>query len=67
MGHRPHIYVRRIVPADPGESPNAYVPRITVEIRAFWPALEKPRVAAILAEAYAEALAALDQEAGENS
>lgn len=62
MGHRPHIYVRRLVSADPGKSPNAYVPQITVEIRAFWPALEKHRVAAILADAYAEALAALDEE-----
>lgn len=62
MGHRPHIYVRRIVPADPGESPNAHVPRITVEIRAFWPAVEKHRVAAILTEAYDEAMAKLKEE-----
>lgn len=60
MGHRPHIYVRRRVAADPGESPNAYLPQITVEIRAFWPALERDKVAAILADAYAEALALLD-------
>ena len=62
MAHRPHLYVRRLVPADPGESPNAYFPQITVEIRAFWPRLEKARVRAILDDAYAEAIATLEEE-----
>jgi hypothetical protein len=62
MGHRPHIYVRRRVAADPGESPNAYLPQITVEIRAFWPDLEHHRVRAILDDAYAEAIALLEDE-----
>lgn len=56
MSHRPHFYVRRFVGADPGQSPNAYKPLITVEIRAFWPDLEKPKVAAILTDAYMEAM-----------
>jgi len=62
MGHRPHVYVRRLVRADPGVSPNRYVPLITVEIRAFWPALEKEKVRAILDDAYAEAVAALEDD-----
>lgn len=61
MGHRPHFYVRRFAPADPGASPNAYKPMITVEIRAFWPNLEKPKVRAILDDAYAEAVAKLEE------
>ena len=62
MSHRPHFYVRRFVAADPGESPNAYVPMITVEIRAFWPDLEKPKVAAILTDAYIEAMGELGEQ-----
>jgi hypothetical protein len=61
MGHRPHVYVIRREPADPGVSPNQYVPQITVEVRAYWPARERHRVRAILDEAYAEAVAALDE------
>jgi hypothetical protein len=61
VSHRPHFYVRRVVPADPGKSPNAYVPQITVEIRAFWPDLEKHRVRAILDDAYAEAIKILEE------
>lgn len=62
MGHRPHFYVRRIVPAEPGESPNAYLPQITVEIRAFWPNLERHKVRAILDDAYAEAIRNLEEQ-----
>lgn len=60
MSARPHVYVSKRVPADPGESPNAYFPQITVEIRAFWPHYEKHRVRAILDEAYAEAIQKLE-------
>lgn len=38
MGHRPHVYVIRREWAPGGESPNAHVPEITVEVRVFWPA-----------------------------
>lgn len=60
MAQRPHIYVRRFVTAEPGESPNAYFPAITVEIRAFWPDLERDKVAAILTDAYEEAMVKLE-------
>lgn len=62
MGSRPHVYVKRFIPAEPGESPNAYLPLITVEIRAFWPAVAKHQVAAILTDAYNEAMAKLEEE-----
>jgi len=61
MSHRPHFYVKRLIPADPGESPNAYYPFITVEIRCFWPNLERHKVRAILDDAYAEAVAQLEE------
>jgi hypothetical protein len=60
VGHRPHIYVIRREPADPGVSPNQYLPQITVEVRAYWPARERHRVRAILDQAYAEAVEALE-------
>lgn len=37
MAHRPNVYVSKIIPCDGGESPNRYVPHITVEIRVFAP------------------------------
>lgn len=40
MGHRPHVYERVFLPADPGESPNAHKPMVTAEIRVFWPAAD---------------------------
>jgi hypothetical protein len=37
MSHRHNAYVSITEPAYGGVSPNAYVPQITVEVRAFWP------------------------------
>ena len=37
MSHRPHIHVTRRKAVDGGESPNAYFPQVTAEIRVFWP------------------------------
>lgn len=37
MVHRHNAYVSIRVPVYGGKSPNAYVPEITVEVRAFWP------------------------------
>jgi hypothetical protein len=61
VSERPHVYVVHRIPADPGRSPNAYVPQITVEIRAYWPAREVGRVPAILADAYDEAVDKLER------
>ena len=37
MAKRRNVYVIRDVPVFGGHSPNLYVPKITVEIRLFWP------------------------------
>lgn len=46
------------IPVDGGESPNAYIPQITVEIRAAWPPNlgHETTVGNALTEAYTEAL-----------
>lgn len=66
MGQRRGVYVRRFANVDGGRSPNAYVPMITVELRAFFPPHlgHEEETARLLTEAYDEAMAHL-AEAGE--
>lgn len=59
MGHRPGFLISRRVPCDGGESPNAYFPQVTVEVRVYYPARQMELAAEVLAEAVEEATAKL--------
>jgi hypothetical protein len=60
MAPRPRILATVTVPADGGQPPHRYRPAITVEVRVSWPPLAPPGdVAAALADAHRQALAAL--------
>lgn len=55
MAHRPGFTVTKIRNVDGGESPNAYVPRVTVEIRVHYPRLQSLAAGEVLDEAIEEA------------
>lgn len=55
MAQRPGFLVSMVVPCDGGESPNAFVPQVTVEIRVHAPARQMRLAAEVLANAMAEA------------
>ena len=59
MSSRKGAYVTRSERVHGGVSPNAYVPKITVEIRAFWPPSlgHQERVIELIREAAEEAIA----------
>jgi hypothetical protein len=64
MGHRRNAYVSLTREVHGGVSPNAYVPRITVEVRVFWPPHLDHEEAAIemLEEAARQAVADIRDE-----
>ena len=55
MAHRPHFYVRRLVPVEPPPSPASYQAKVTVEIRVFYPPNHRQRAERVLADAVSEA------------
>lgn len=55
MSARPGFTITKRVSVDGGESPNAYVPQVTVEIRVHYPARQVHRAADVLGDAIAEA------------
>lgn len=57
MSARASAYVIKDVPCDGGESPNAFVPRITVEVRVHYPpnTVSHQQVQEALDEAYDDA------------
>lgn len=57
MGQRPGFLVSRVVPCDGGESPNAFVARVTVEIRVHYPARQTDLATEVLSDAIHEATA----------
>lgn len=58
MSGRPGFVVDHRVPADGGESPNAYVAQVSVQVRCNWPPLAtQAQVVTALADACLEAIA----------
>lgn len=55
MAQRPGFTVTKIRNVDGGESPNAYVPRVTVEIRVHFPSRQTAAASEVLDEAIEEA------------
>lgn len=58
MSARQSVYRCIRIPVNGGESPNAFVPQITVEVKAFWPPGlgHESKVGDALTRAYTEAL-----------
>lgn len=61
MSSRKNVYVSNWTPCDGGESPNAYVPGITAEIRLFYPPLQRALAREALENACADALRKFDE------
>lgn len=59
MAQRPGFTISHVKSVDGGESPNAYVPRITVEIRVHYPPLQIHRVEEVLYAAFHETVTEL--------
>ena len=62
MSSRPSVVVTNRVPSYGGESPNAFVASITVQMRAHWPPLARREEVELAArEAYERLLAELEE------
>lgn len=67
MSQRASVYVVRRIPTDGGESPNRFVPQITIEIRVFFPPHTSPATVAdqfltVAAETMNEIRGYIDEE-----
>lgn len=63
MAQRPGFTVSKVVGVNGGRSPNAYVGKVTVEIRVHYPALQIGKAIDVLAEAMEEADAEMRKRA----
>ena len=68
MGHRTGVVITKLEPAPSLPSPNAVVPQITVEIRAYWPPAmgNDEKVLDMLTAAYNDARRKVQHAAGSN-
>lgn len=65
MSSRPNVYVCRRVPVDGGESPNAFYPQVTVELRTFYPSRQVERALEEFEVAVVEARQKLEEKVRE--